>query len=255
MTRPSLRNSIFPFLSFLLAIVIGYSITSMIGCQTPPAVTADQGVVTSLQNQVVALQKQIAATTQPADLAALNAQLATLKTELTAAEAKESTDASAAKAAQLLTAQQITATGATIAAAVPTPWTDVIAGVLGVASAVLGVIAAKQTSKLGTAQQVIAAAAPGVAKLVSQVTDNQTLATDITSLAGVSSGVLAMLNHPTAVTATGGVSTAVANAIATPATIPTPIVPAQPAIATVAVPPAPVATSVTPVVPPTPPSA
>lgn len=92
--------------------------------------------------------------------------------------------------------------GATIAAPIlagtGTPWGEIAAIGLTVVSGVLGVFATKQTSALNTAQNVITAAAPGVAQLVQQVTDNKTLATDVTHIGQVAPGVIDLLTHPSA---------------------------------------------------------
>lgn len=74
----------------------------------------------------------------------------------------------------------------------------ILSTILTIIAGVVGVFAVKQTSALSTANNVIAAAAPGVAQLVHQTTDNQALASDITTLAGVAPGVIALMSHPTA---------------------------------------------------------
>lgn len=115
----------------------------------------------------------------------------------------------------LQTAANDTGTAAVFVGSIPTPYTAIAAGVLGLASTVLGIFAAKQTSKAATAEAVITQAAPGVAALVSQATDGQKLATDITTIAGVSQGVIALLNHPAA-TVPAASTIAVAPVVATP---------------------------------------
>lgn len=89
----------------------------------------------------------------------------------------------------------------------PAPIGGIVAGILGVIGAVAGgVVASSNKSKLAQAEAVIAAAAPGVAKLVNQVTDNQTLVSDVTSIAQLTPGVITLLNHPAAISSSGGVS-------------------------------------------------
>ena len=93
----------------------------------------------------------------------------------------------------------------TAAASVPFPWNAAIYTVLGITTAVAGALAGVQTSKLQTTKNVITAAAPGVAQLVKQVTDNQTLASDVTEIGQLAPGVISFLTHPSAVAATGGI--------------------------------------------------
>lgn len=81
---------------------------------------------------------------------------------------------------------------------VPAPWGGIVSAGLGILSGVLGVIAVKQTSKAAAVSNVITAAAPGVAQLVKQTTDNQVLADDITHVAQLAPGVINLLNHPAA---------------------------------------------------------
>jgi hypothetical protein len=113
-------------------------------------------------------------------------------------------------------AQDATAEAAPIVAAVvPSPWGAIAAAGLGILSAVLGIFATKQTSRANTAESVIAAAAPGVASLVQQVTDNKSLTSDVTSIAQVAPGVISLLTHPTAssmLQATGTVLSSISNA-------------------------------------------
>jgi hypothetical protein len=110
----------------------------------------------------------------------------------------------------LPTTQQITlhlvqdasnAAAPVVTAAAPAPWGWIASGVLGIVAAVAGVFAQNQSSKAATANAVIAAAAPGIAHLVGQATDNQTLATDITSIAQVAPGVISLLAHSSAAAA------------------------------------------------------
>lgn len=192
--------------------VIAVCFVALPGCQPNAAVQADQAAIASLKQQIATATTRPTATTQP--LSALEAQLAAMQGRLAADEAAQ-------KQQGLQTASQVTGQIGAAAAGAPPPWGLIISGVLGITSTVLGVFATKQTSKLDTAQNVIAAAAPGVAHLVGQVTDSATLPTDITTLGQISSGVLSLLNHPAAVAAVNAVTPAVP-----PVQVP-PVVPAK----------------------------
>jgi hypothetical protein len=106
-------------------------------------------------------------------------------------------------------------TAATDAAAVAPafgPWGIFASAVLTVIASVASVYAKNQNGQKVTAQAIIASAAPGVAQLVSQVTDNQTLASDVTTIAAVAPAVIDLIQHPSAtaaIAATPGVSQAV----------------------------------------------
>jgi len=199
-------------MTILLAAACVLCALALPGCQDGAAVQADKASIASLQQQIATATTRPSATTQP--LPALQAQLAAMQGQLAADEAAQ-------KQSNLQTAAQVTAAAGTAASAAPPPWGLIIAGVLGITSTVLGVFATKQTSKLDTAQNVIAAAAPGVAHLVGQVTDSAALPTDITTLGQISSGVLSLLNHPAAVAAVNAVTPAVP-----PVQVP-PVVPAK----------------------------
>jgi hypothetical protein len=112
-----------------------------------------------------------------------------------------------------------------VAAAAPFPWNLVGLGALTVLSTVLGVLAKSQTSKASALQNVITAAAPQVAQIVGQITDNQTLANDITNLSQVSPAVIALIGHPSVTTGLEAAASA-AQAVATSLT-PSPSTPAS----------------------------
>lgn len=95
------------------------------------------------------------------------------------------------------TASDVTAAAGVAVSAVPV-WGQVAGGALLLISSILSVFATKQTSALNTANNVIAAAAPGVASLVQTVTKNQALSTGINDLAHITPGIIGLLNHPAA---------------------------------------------------------
>jgi hypothetical protein len=211
------KHFVFTSLAALAAIIL----LAFVGCTaTSPAITADQAAIkataTTQAAQISALQLQLAAdekalaaaTTQPAmapQLAGLQAQVAADEAAIASAKTAATTQAAAlaaqlaadeatAKQLQITTATQI---GTAVSNAAPAPWGWIIAGVVGIAGAVA---TAYQTSGKLTAQNVIAAAAPGVGQLVSQATDGVVTAQDVTNVAQVGS-VIALLAHPSASTA------------------------------------------------------
>lgn len=219
------KHFVFTTLAALAAIIV----LAFVGCTaTSPAITADQAAIkataTTQAAQISALQLQLAvdekalavATTQPtmtpqlaglqAQVAADEAAIATAKTQATtqaaALAAQLATDEATAKQQQITTATQI---GTAVSNATPAPWGWILAGVVGIAGAVATAI---QTSGKATAQNVIAAAAPGVGQLVNQATDGVITAMDVTTVAQVAPAVIALLAHPSASTAAPVIATA-----------------------------------------------
>jgi Zn-dependent alcohol dehydrogenase len=89
-----------------------------------------------------------------------------------------------------------------VTAVAPQPWgalAGTILGLLGVGLAAFQTSSAnKANTRANVAENVVAAAAPGVAHIVNQITDNKTLNTDVTTLGQIAPGVIALLAHPTA---------------------------------------------------------
>ena len=113
----------------------------------------------------------------------------------------------------------VTAEGAAIAPAFG-PWGAVASSVLLVISGILGLYANKQTNKAQTISTMVAQAAPGVAQLVAQATDNKTLQSDITKISEVAQPVLSLLatvpaNHATAAVTAATAAASPVQAVAT----------------------------------------